>query len=420
MKRFFAIFACCLLFVGACENNEQSVDPAINILADDTSIEVASEGGLCRINYELVGANPKLEILPTTDAEWITRLTVIPDFITFYVEPNTNLLEDRTAKIEITYGTDVKTVEVKQLRSVKAIDEEFVAKALNGEYADDKFEGYNYFVILSENGTTGWFDLYVDTYYRLDIYAAEPHIGDGPVQVPVGTYVYDMFSLGEPGTFTASASARLQPHSDGTYSENFFSDGVIVVTETGIEAILVLDNGKVHHVVYEGSRELGYMPIPEPDYYSSLTADYIFEHNGGTMRALYYGDDYNNGCGNWIIDVMLSQNPINGDYFRFDIVVDSLDFNMDVIFGEYDAAQTTEEMTPGHYLGGVKGSWMYYVEDDYIVNGSGAPLKTGTIKVEKSSNGIGAMVTFDCVDDLGYKVKGTVACTNIEYYDLRD
>ena len=38
----------------------------------------------------------------------------------------------------------------------------------------------------------------------------------------------------------------------------------------------------------------------------------------------------------------------------------------------------------------------------------------------KNSNGIGATVTFDCVDDLGYKVKGTVDCPNIEYYDLRD
>lgn len=419
MKKLFAIVALCLFVLGACESPEPAT-PSISL--PDEPIKVAAEGGVCRVNYELIAPNSQLEIVPTTDAEWISKFAIIPEFITFFVEPNANLLESRTAEITITYGNDVKTIVIEQEKSIKEIDVEFKAGALNGEYEHNKWGSYNYFAILSEKGTTGWYDLYIDTYYRLDIFSDVAPSEDGNVKLPVGTYYYDTFSEHKPGTFAADMSARLQCLEDGTYQENYFTDGIIIVTETGIEAIFVLDdkgNNAVHRVVYEGSNDLKYLEIPAPDHYTSLTEDYSFEYTNGYAWAFFYGDYYNIGSGSWTIDFLTTQSPINGDYFRLDLSVDSLEFDQNAVFGEFSSVETTAALVPNTFLGGVFGSWMYYVEDDFFVNGKGAPLATGKVKIEKTENNR-YLLTVDCVDDLGYKVQGTIECNTMDFYDNRE
>ena len=418
MKRFFAFFALCLFVLGACESPEPAT-PSISL--PDEPIKVAAEGGVCRVNYELIAPNAQLEIVPTTDADWISKFAIIPEFITFFVEPNANLLESRTAEITITYGNDVKTIVIEQEKSIKEIDVEFKAGALNGEYEHNKWGSYNYFAILSEKGTTGWYDLYIDTYYRLDIFSDVAPSEDGNVKLPVGTYYYDTFSEHKPGTFAADMSARLQCLEDGTYQENYFTDGIIIVTETGIEAIFVLDdkgNNAVHHVVYEGSNDLKYLEIPAPDHYTSLTEDYIFDLTR-MSQIYYYGDGEGVGLGNWLITTCENYDAqtMNGDYFRLDVYVDSLEYDPENVYGEYTAVGTISELKGGNFLGGVFGSWLYYVEDGYMLQGVGAPLVSGTIKVEKAD--VGALITIDCVDDLNHKVSGTINCPSVEFFDLR-
>ena len=109
---------------------------------------------------------------------------------------------------------------------------------------------------------------------------------------------------------------------------------------------------------------------------------------------------------------------MNGDYLKVDVYLDSLEYNPELIYGEYTAVATSAELKGGNFLGGVFGSWLYGVEDGYLVNGTIAPLATGKVKIEKS--GSGALITVDCVDDLGYKVQGTFECSTVEFYDLSD
>lgn len=381
-------------------------------------MEFTFVGGEGVITYQLEGA--KGNDMPTAECpqEWISDLTVA-ETITFNVSRN-EAQEARVATITITYGEQSVAVFVKQTEAYQPAMIEFEAKVLNGEIQGVTESGvYNYFIVLSENGATGWFDMSVDTFYRLDLYSDVAPAEGGATLLPVGVYHFDYLSSKVNGTFSYSRSWRLECMEGGGYTESQFSDGVIVVTETGVEAFLTLTNGEVHYVTYEGGLELGWKETPAPDYYTSLTEDYSFEHKGFVSQIYYYGDADNVGLGNWVITAANSYDSgMNGDYLKVDVYLDSLEYNPELIFGEYTAVATIDELEAGNYLGGVFGSWLYGIEDGYLIQGTKAPLATGKVKIEKS--GTGALITVDCVDDLGYKVQGTFECPTVEFYDLSE
>lgn len=422
MKRFFAFAMVAMLAMVACENNghddTQGVSGTMTITTE-SPISFSFVGGEGEIAYTLEGAKEGNKPTVECAQEWITNLTVA-ETITFNVERST-VQEERTAILLVSYGEQEEQVFVKQGPAYAPTQVEAEAKALNGEYLGQTNAGtYNYFIILSERGTTGWFDLYVDNYYRISLcsdVAPADLTPESPSVLPVGVYYIDELSMGGGGTFKQGSSWYVECRADGGFFESQYSDGVVIVTETGIEAFLTLTNGTVHHVTYEGSLDLGYIPIPEPDYYTSLTEDYTFEHNGFVSQIYYYGDLENVGLGNWVISAANSYDMnMNGDYLKVDVYLDSLDFNPELIYGEYDAVATSDELKGGNFLGGVFGSWLYGVEDGFIVNGTVAPLTAGKVKIEKSGNG--AIITVDCVDDLGHKVQGTFDCPTVEFYDL--
>lgn len=391
-------------------------------ITSESPINFSFVGGEGKITFTLEGAKEGAKPTVECAQEWITNITVA-ESITFNVE-RSNEQEERTAILIVTYGEQEEQVFVKQAKAYEPAMVEFEAKALNGEYqrVSKSGNGYNYFIILSEKGTTGWYDLYIDAYYRIDLYsevAPEDLTENSASVLPEGVYYFDDLSLEDNGTFAQNQSARLECFEDGSFKEDWFSDGVLIVTENKVELYVTTVSGVVHHVVYEGSLEIGWMEIPAPDHYTSLTADYTFEHKGFVSQIYYYGDLENVGLGNWIISAANSYDEkMNGDYLKVDVYLDSLEYNPELIYGEYTAVATSAELKGGNFLGGVFGSWLYGVEDGYLVNGTIAPLATGKVKIEKS--GSGALITVDCVDDLGYKVQGTFECSTVEFYDLSD
>lgn len=415
MKKFL-LFAVALFAMVACEKAPEETKVSGTMTLETKSLEFRFLGGQGEIIYTLEGAKegdmPKAECVD----EWITDITV-GEKITFNVAPATES-ESRTTRIIITYGEQEEQVFINQEKGYDPALVEFEAKALNGEYQRVSDQGaYNYFIILSEKGTTGWYDMYVDAYYRFDLYSDVAPAEDGTVTLPTGVYYIDPYSFEGAGTFAQSWSWRLECFENGDYKESQFSDGAIIVTETGIEAYLTLTNGEVHHVSYTGSLELGYIEVPAPDHYTSLTEDYTFEHKGFVSQIYYYGDLENVGLGNWIISAANSYDEnMNGDYLKVDVYLDSLEYAPELIYGEYEAVATSAELKGGNFLGGVFGAWLLGVEDGYLVNGTIAPLYSGKVKIEKS--GTGALITVDCVDDLGYKVQGTFECSTVEFYDM--
>ncbi|MBQ8205465.1 MAG: BACON domain-containing protein [Alistipes sp.] len=431
MKKLLSLAVVAMLAMVACEKTSQDDQSGNNPGGENTAVSgtmtITSEspidfkfiGGAGEITFTLEGAKEGDKPAVECAQAWITDLAVA-ETITFNVERST-VQEERTAIILVTYGEQEEQVFVKQSAAYEPAMVEFEAKALNGEYqrVSKSGNGYNYFIILSEKGTTGWYDLYIDAYYRIDLYSevAPADLTENSASVlPQGVYYFDDLSLEDNGTFAQNQSARLECFEDGSFKEDWFKDGVLIVTENKVELYVTTVSGVVHHVVYEGSLEIGWMEIPAPDHYTSLTADYTFEHKGFVSQIYYYADAENVGLGNWIISAANSYETMNGDYLKVDVYLESLEYNPELIYGEYEAVATSAELKAGNFLGGVFGSWLYGVEDGYLVNGTIAPLYSGKVKIEKS--GTGALITVDCVDDLGYKVQGTFECPTVEFYDL--
>ena len=428
MKKIFLLLATALFAFVACEQTEQPGTGTGNgneakgtLAVTEKSVEVAFYGGEGVVNYTITDGEAGAKPTVTANQEWVNNITVA-ETITFNVDFN-NVEEARVATLNVAYGEQSFEVFVRQAEGM-VVDVEFVATALNGEYFGTAYsQDPNYFIILSKNGTTGWSDLYLDTYYRFDIYSKTyPDASATTTVLPQGVYAYDYLNSDIGNTFNSFYSVRFETFEDGTYKETKIEDGVVIVTENKIEAILKMADGKVHRVVYEGSLALGYIEVPEPDYYSTLTEDHIFNHPDGTIRLNYYGDYYGLGAANWTVSMVLPGQNINGDYFIIDIVTDSNEFNASNIVGTYncveeaDAAKNT--FIAGYYNQGFGSSWYFVAVDNYYGTDDVAPLVDGTITI--AQEGVNYVVTFDCMDDNGHKIAGTYTCSGLEMYDSRN
>jgi hypothetical protein len=425
MKKLFLILTAGLFALTACDkpvNGPQGGNEAKGTLeVTEKSVDIAFYGGEGVVNYTITDGEAGAKPTVTANQEWVNNITVA-DTITFNVDFN-NIEEQRVATLNVKYGEQTFDVFVRQEAGM-VVDVEFVATALNGEYFGTAYsEDPNYFAILSKNGTTGWSDLYLDTYYRFDIYSATPTDASAPV-LPQGVFAYDYLNSGVGETFGDFYSVRMETFESGSYQETKIEDGVVIVTENKIEAILKMADGKVHRVVYEGSLALSYLEFPEPEYYSTLTEDYSFAHNDGVIRFFHYGDYYNIGASNWTIVAMLSGDPINGDYFMVDLNADKVSANCDDVVGTYTCVATEADVAHNTFTaGGMDGnnytfSWFQFVVDNYIDHSRRAPIADGTVTVAKE--GTGYLVTFDCMDDNGHKITGTFNCPTVEFYDRQE
>ena len=422
MKKLFFLLTLSLLAFTACEKSQKEVDNAVLNITSGELLNFEATGGKGTITYTLENAKKNALPTATSGAEWISDITVAQD-ITFNVAA-TDTSDERSAVIVVAYGEQSYTIHIRQAGDPYAgleIDVEFVATALNGEYYGTAYStDPNYFAILSKNGTTGWSDLYVDTYYRFDIYSKTATDSNAPV-LPLGTYTLDEYSVGEGDTFGQFYSVRMETFQSGQYQETKIEDGYITITENKIEAILKMENGEVHRVVYEGSLALGYIPVPEPDYYSTLTEDYTFNHDNGVLRINYYGDYYGVGAANWVVSMVLPGAKVNGDYFSIDLVANTDEYNVSSIFGTYTCAADESKVAKNTFIAGdyqdgkFQYSWYFVCVDDTFGSDDIAPLTDGTITISEVDGKY--VVTYDCMDDNGHKIQGTYTCSTLEMYD---
>ena len=421
MKKIFLFLAVSLFALAACENsNVGNDDPQTqaSLIVSTAPVDMAYYGGSASIIYKF--ENAQGGEVPTVEADqtWVNNF-VVAENITFDVDFN-NTAEVRKANITVSYGVQRFTIELNQAAGMVA-DVEFVATALNGEYYGTKYSADpNYFAILSKNGTTGWSDLYVDTYYRFDLYSTSTTDENAPV-LPHGVYTFDKSDMGIGGTFGHPRSVRLETFSDGRFQETQIEEGVVIISENKFEALLKLVDGKVHRVVYEGSLALGYIPVPEPDYYSTLTEDYTFNHSEGVLRINYYGDYYGVGAANWVVSMVLPGTKVNGDYFSIDLVANTDEYNVSSIFGTYTCAADESQVAKNTFVAGdyedgkFLYSWYFVCVDDTFGSDDIAPLTDGTITISEVDGKY--VIEYDCMDDNGHKIQGTYTCSTLEMYN---
>lgn len=416
MKRVFLLLAAALVTVVSCEqtpNEDKPIDQPIEnpILSTTTGSEMSISfiGETCDVEYTLTGVSEGKKPEASATEAWVKNVTVGKS-ITFEVEQNTTT-SARSATLKVWYAD--KSFEVALNQEAGLVPTvEFEAKCLNGQTYESNL--YNYFVILSEKGVTGWSEVAVgEVYYRFDVYGHEP--AGNPVILPQGIYTFSS-SDNVLGTFAYGYSVRMTYIAGEGYKDDYMIGGAMKVENNRIEAIVEFASGEVHRVVYEGSLELKYNDIPRPDYFSSLTEDYTFNHPDGQIYFAYYGDLTGRGFGNWVVSMMLPDET-QGDCFRIDLGVTSTSFDESALLGEYTCVVGEDNLAPGTFCGGdvnladgtYTGSWYFIIKDGYYGGSGGAPLVDGKITISKVDGKY--QVVYDCLDDRGNKIQGTFVCS---------
>ena len=244
------------LALAACEPIETpdtpQADPVLT-LTSESSLKYTPEGGQGVITYTLENAAKGTELTATTEAEWITNITVAEN-ITFNVEPNATT-EERKNRILVTYGELNFNVFVTQEGVEPVVN--FEAEKFEAVYYGTQYSpNYNVAIFLSDLGfTADGYALPGATYYTLDLFMdQQPAVTeDGWMTVPAGTYTYDGTDSYGDMTIGFAYSSYFKINEDGSaYEQQSQYESVeLVVTESNISIVAYIDGVK-HIVTYNG------------------------------------------------------------------------------------------------------------------------------------------------------------------------
>lgn len=283
-------------------------------------------------------------------------------------------------------GFDFSTVEPTPGETV-----EFTASYFDGTYYGDG----NYYIVISDAEVTGSYGVDGGTYYYFDIYAG---VETEDLSVPNGTYTFDKTNSYADGTFTEEYGFGFKVNGEERIWYLYAEGSKITVTDNKIVAELILTDGSKHIVTYEGSLSLGG---------GVLSEDIEVNGTGWDVMVGYYEQYYNYDTDNYYIELFEDVETGNGGYFVLDLLADyatCVDHS-----GTFTASEDfgINTFVSGYLEGGyLAGSWYAELEDGEAT-GVMAPLTDGTVTVTLNADGT-ETYTFDCKDDQGYKITGTV------------
>lgn len=441
MRKLFTLFAvlACVSFV-ACEENEDTVvsNPFMK-LSSAANMNYQKSGGEGVIDYLVYRPDMALTVEVLCDADWITNLENSdlvkeekpapeepeegeePDApithpnadaylgqITFDVAVN-ETGADRAATIEVTYGTQRFTVNVRQgATEAVTYDYEFELLDYQMTYYDDFADQgvHNYFVMAYIKGPTP--DGYLQTndfIIQFDIYSTEAP--QSAKFIPAGTYTFDANNTCAPGTMSQMYSrCYLTDATSVLKSQVPLVDGSVTVTANGFEGFVqTADDGALIHFTYSGSTTGGgEMPEPEPEQtYSTITGNVEFENVEVTAQVDAYGDYYSIGMDNYMVGL---SSETHGLQLELLIPTGAL------LDGTYELVPEDGSVDPSkyyHFPGGVvsEGGQLYTTGAWYInrTTQEMGPLVECDLTIELTENGV--VYTIDAVDDIGNTIKGS-------------
>lgn len=236
-------------------------------LTSDDEVEFSAEGGEGTITYnytlhEDVGEDGPLADRETNveiacDAEWIEVEATLPvdQDIPFTVAANDG--EAREATIVVKYMSEtVFEVKVKQAakQNDTPVDGEvnFTASVYEVYYYGTQYSAaYNYQVFLSDNGLNEKGNFKQDgIYYMLDIYAADS-AENNRFTLPNGKYTAS--ETPNAGTFGIGDYGACINIVGGVPTYSLYKQGTVTVTDGKIEAKILMEDGTIHNVLYEGN-----------------------------------------------------------------------------------------------------------------------------------------------------------------------
>ena len=257
---------------------------------------------------------------------------------------------------------------------------------------------HNYYIVLSNVEADGTGAIDGGIYYYFDIYSDE--VNDD-LTVPNGVYTFDLNNSYASGTFSEEYGYGMT-FTGTTPTWYLYDEGSkVTVSDNKIVAELILTDGTKHVVTYEGSTSLSEAGG------DGLTEDMEINATGWDVSVEYYGQFYSDPTDNWYINIFEDADTGNGGWFVLDLLADyatSVDHS-----GTFTGADTMEVNTfmPGYIEDGyLAGTWYAELEDGEI-SGKMVPICGGTITVTLNGDGT-ETYTFDCEDDQGYKITGSV------------
>lgn len=227
--------------------------------------EFTAEGGKGEIEYEIINPIEGTEVEAEADVEWIA--VTVGEKIAFVVEGNT-ATEAREGKITAKYGDLSFEVKVKQAAKPndQPVDEEvnFTASVYEVQYYGTEFSAaYNYLVYLSDTGLSED-GIYKQNgeYYMLDIYAADS-AENNSYTLPNGKYTAS--ETPNAGTFGIGDYGAHIKIVDGVPTYTLYKQGTVTVSDGKIEAKIMMEDGTVHNVLYEGNLRFDGKEPDDPD-----------------------------------------------------------------------------------------------------------------------------------------------------------
>lgn len=242
---------------------------------------------------------------------------------------------------------------------------------------------------------------------------------NGNTKAIAGNVSYDLST--QKATVDASESSKeivLKPASGSfdvgeTYYIVFCADGnlsnmtlkfddIVVKEVSGIKANV--KNGKIFN--------LGEVSLPEEEeILSNLEEDVEINTENGYFYIESFDDYYEIGKYNYLISLYNTEDFETGDFLQFEILSD----DPEGIIGEFqaltdDATELQNYFIPGNNKNEVyaDGMWSTYSTFDYEIF---APIVSGSLKV--TADGDVYTFTFDCADDAGNKITGTIKATEL-------
>ena len=313
---------------------------------------------------------------------------------------------------------------------------EFTASYANATYYGDEYTpgtADNFFFFLSDLGfDSEGYPMANGHYYRFDIYSEIIDTANG-IELPDGTYEFDLTDSYAAGTFTNEYSLyfAIDEYGEDYTATSYYSAGKLVKAGNKITAEVVIA-GATHTIEFEGDITIydGRTPEEDPDQpvdpedpedptpgesYSTLTSDVELNITNASYALEYYGDYFSADTDNWMLYIYEDTETMDGAFIMLDFLSDPY---ADDIAGTYVADNgdwTYEQNT--YFPGYVDGEDMYGVWYTEMVEGveitALAPIAGGEIKIECAGDVY--TITFDCVDDAGHKITGTVVANPIDY-----
>ncbi len=271
---------------------------------------------------------------------------------------------------------------------------EFTATYFDGTYYGDG----NYYIVVSDAEVTGDYGVDGATYYYFDVYAG---VETEDLSVPNGTYTFDLSNSYADGTFTEEYGYGFILNG-GVPTWYLYDEGSkLTVSDNKIVAELVLTDGTKHVVTYEGSLTLAGTGISGDIEVNATDWDVIVE---------YYGQYYNYDTDNYYVQLFEDVESGNGKYFVLDLLADyATCVDHSGTFTCSDSYGINTFLSGYIDYGYLAGSWYAELEGG-AASGAMAPLTEGTVTVTLNGDGT-QTYTFDCKDDEGNKITGSVTAT---------